>query len=213
MSSYRIISNDNNGPVVFLIVNKEMAQSTDFIYDSVCHKIKGSFVLCEILVDSWGSLLTPWKAEEVQESFSGNASCLLDYIKDIINCENDLQGKDCYVAGYSLAGLFSLWALYESNLFIGCISCSGSLWYPGWKEYVMAKAIDKPVSIYMSLGTKEERTNNMYMKHVGDNTRYMDEIFKVNSCVTDYKFEWNTGGHFTDVSERIIKGISWIIKH
>lgn len=35
------------------------------------------------------------------------------------------------IAGYSLAGLFALYALYKTDVFTRVASMSGSLWFPG----------------------------------------------------------------------------------
>ena len=44
-----------------------------------------------------------------------------------------IHGKASFIgiAGYSLAGLFALYALYKTDAFTRVASMSGSLWFPG----------------------------------------------------------------------------------
>ena len=96
--------------------------------------------------------------------------------------------------GYSLAGLFALWALYESDLFAGAVCCSGSLWYPGWDDYVMKHKILKSDSlIYLCLGGKEEKTNNKEIAVIGDRTRSQEKILRKDPNVKSSVLEWNSG--------------------
>ena len=44
------------------------------------------------------------------------------------------------IAGYSLAGLFALWAAWNSGYFRRVASVSGSLWYPGFTDYIRNNA-------------------------------------------------------------------------
>lgn len=43
------------------------------------------------------------------------------------------------IAGYSLTGLFALYyAIYQTDLFSRVGSISGTLWFPGMKEYIFS---------------------------------------------------------------------------
>ena len=110
-----------------------------------------------------------------------------------------------YIGGYSLGGLFALFAACEKELFDGVMSVSGSLWYPGALEYFNEKSIGKRIGkIYMSLGDKESLTKNVEREKVGFNTEKLAEVF---GRTKEVFFEYNRGGHFTDISERIAKSI------
>ena len=76
---------------------------------------------------------------EVDGSFAGEAGRTLDYIEQQVVPQLDIQSqanRPLYIMGYSLAGLFALWAMYQTDIFAGCATCSGSMWYPGFTEYV-----------------------------------------------------------------------------
>ena len=98
-----------------------------------------------------------------------------------------------------------LFAACEKELFDGVMSVSGSLWYPGALEYFNEKSIGKRIGkIYMSLGDKESLTKNAEREKVGFNTEKLAEVFGKTKEVF---FEYNRGGHFTDINGRIIKSI------
>ena len=56
------------------------------------------------------------------------------------DCTNTADGTTVrflpVIAGYSLAGLFALWAAWNSGYFRRVASVSGSLWYPGFTDYI-----------------------------------------------------------------------------
>jgi len=117
-----------------------------------------------------------------------------------------------YTAGYSLSGLFALWAFLESDAFDGAASCSGSLWIDGWMNFIRGEKLSRDALIYLSLGSKEERTKNPLMSTVGDCTRETYECLKRNPAVKKITLQWNKGGHFADSDARLVKGILWLLQ-
>lgn len=162
--------------------------------------------LVTIRVNDWLNDLSLWKTDKYQ----GNAKQTLKELKELIPMvEKDMEIGKRYIGGYSLAGLFSLYAYLETDLFDGCMSVSGSLWYPGFREYVETKEI-RNGKIYLSLGDTEELTKHKEMKSVGDNTRYLYQLFK--SKVDQCTYEINKGGHFNEPDKRVLKGINWLLE-
>ena len=97
------------------------------------------------------------------------------------------------------------------------MSCSGSLWYPGFKEYFDSRVESgvrrsQPGYIYLSLGDQEARTRNRQMSQVEAITRYVDEKLEEDPGVCGHIFELNTGGHFADNEIRMAKGIAWALE-
>ena len=115
-----------------------------------------------------------------------------------------------WLMGYSLAGLFALWAAYESDVFSGIVCCSGSLWFPDWDHYVRNHVIQSKCSVYLSLGGKEEKAKNKVMASVGDRTRAQEGLLQEDSMVESVVLEWNAGGHFADAGKRLAKGVKWM---
>ena len=75
--------------------------------------------------------------------FSGGAGRLLPLLTENIlpKAEALLPASPAWrgLAGYSLAGLFAIWALYQTDIFSRAASMSGSLWYPGLLDYLSAR--------------------------------------------------------------------------
>lgn len=150
----------------------------------------------------WNYCMTPWKYHDKNMGKTGGGEEFLSWFISEIYDEK-YQGQ--YIGGYSLGGLFALFAACEKELFDGVMSVSGSLWYPGALEYFNEKSIGKRIGkIYMSLGDKESLTKNAEREKVGFNTEKLAEVF---GRTKEVFFEYNRGGHFTDISERIVKSI------
>lgn len=109
----------------------------------------------------------------------------------------------------SFAGLFALWAMYQTDIFAGCATCSGSMWYPGFVEYVNSQPTLTGKHIYISLGGKESRTTDRLMATVADRTKEIYELLKKDN---DVIYEINPGGHFADSGKRLAKAVKWIEK-
>lgn len=164
------------------------------------------FLLAAIVVNDWNKDLTPWEASAVfgKDDF-GDGAC--DTLKEICRYCTD-RSKTYYLGGYSLAGLFSLWAAYQTDLFRGVAAVSPSVWFPGFDEFMKEKEIACK-NVYLSLGNREEKVRNPVMASVGDKIRWTYERLKEQevNCI----LEWNEGNHFRDVDQRVAKGFGQIM--
>lgn len=168
-----------------------------------------NFLLCTFEANDWNDDFSPWEAPPVfgKEGFSGKGIDTLVFLKSrlipyIEICYPEAVSARKVIAGYSLAGLFSLWAALTGN-FDNAISCSGSLWFPGWTDFLEKTALPSSGSeFYISLGDKESKTKNKVMASVEANTLKTVEYLKTKSSCT---FEWNQGGHFNGSEERMAK--------
>lgn len=196
----------SNSPVVFLGINQGEHDFAQKIYSLR----KSEYTLVAFEVSNWNSDFSPWKSPAVfgNEAFCGNGKATLEWLEKLINTLDLSEEK--YIAGYSLAGLFALWSFYESGLFDGAVSCSGSLWFPDWLNYLQSKKAKQDSRIYLSLGDKEELTKNPVMSTVGSATRKTLEYMQSN--ISDCILEWNKGGHFKDPDIRTATGINWILR-
>ena len=165
------------------------------------------FCLVAIKVDNWNSDLSPWEAPAVfgNESFGGKAAAALD---EVLKLTGD-PSKTYYIGGYSLAGLFAIWAAYQTDVFKGVAAASPSVWFPGFSDYMAERKLCAN-SVYLSLGDREEKTKNPVMATVGDNIRKAHELLKAQGVNT--VLEWNPGNHFKDPDIRMAKGFEWVIK-
>ena len=164
------------------------------------------FCLTAVKVDNWNQDLSPWQAPAVfgNEDFGNGAAKTLETVLDI--CSD--SSKKYYIGGYSLAGLFSLWAVYQTDVFSGVAAASPSMWFPGFIDYRKEHEI-KTDKVYLSLGNKEEKTRNPVMATVGDRIREAEMLLKEQG--TDCILEWNQGNHFRDPDIRTARAFSWLI--
>lgn len=167
---------------------------------------------------SWNRDMTPWpmKAPFHQaEPFSGGADGYLRVLLEEIlpRAEKLLQGTPRWrgLAGYSLAGLFALYALFRTDAFSRIACMSGSLWYEGFDNFVRTHEMKRKTDcIYLSLGDKESATRNPVLRMVGQKTGELQQIF-FNTGI-DTAFVLNEGGHFRDADRRTALGIHWILE-
>ena len=115
--------------------------------------------------------------------------------------------KTYYIGGYSLAGLFALWAAYQTDVFAGAVAASPSVWFPEFIDYMKANEI-KVKNVYLSLGDKEEKAKNPTMATVGDCIR--EAYAWLNEQGVNVTLEWNQGNHFKDADVRTAKGFTWV---
>ena len=93
--------------------------------DLINDKVALEYLLVVFKVDDWNGDLSPWPAPPVfgKEGFAGRAE---ETLTEILNyCRDD--NKTYYIGGYSLAGLFALWASTRTDVFKGVAAASPSV--------------------------------------------------------------------------------------
>ena len=174
------------------------------------------FLFATVPVESWNDALSPWEAPAVwgKQGFGGKAGKTLRFLTEqvIPTLKQQLRlpkNIKIILGGYSLAGLFALWASTQTDLFYGIAAASPSVWFPGWMEFEQQHPIQAQ-RVYLSLGNKEERTKNAAMAAVGDNIRTLHSRLAERS--TDCTLEWNSGGHFKDADLRTAMAFRWMME-
>ena len=175
-----------------------------------------NFLFAAVPVESWNDTLSPWEAPAVwgKQGFGGNAMDTLRFLTEqvIPTLKQQLRLPEnikIILGGYSLAGLFALWASTQTDLFYGVAAASPSVWFPGWMEFEQRHLIQAQ-RVYLSLGDKEERTKNAVMAVVGDNIRTLHS--QLTARGVDCTLEWNSGGHFKDADLRTAKAFRWVME-
>ena len=175
-----------------------------------------NFLFAAIPVESWNDALSPWEAPAVwgKQGFGGNAADTLRFLTEQVipslKQQFDLpENVKIILGGYSLAGLFALWASTQTNQFYGVAAASPSVWFPGWMEFEQQHPIQTQ-RVYLSLGDKEERTKNAVMAVVGDDIRTLHS--RLIERGADCTLEWNSGGHFKDADLRTAKAFQWVME-
>lgn len=184
--------------------------------------------IAAVKVSNWNQDLTPWPSDPVfgKVGFGDGAQKTLDMLlgevlpqlaEELPNVGEKLTntGKELpnawkpYICGYSLAGLFALWAVYKTDAFAGAAAVSPSVWYPGWLDFAGRNKIKVP-EVYLSLGMKEEKTRNPVMATVGNAIR--EQYALLQSAGISCQLDWNPGNHFVDSDVRVAKGLAWLLK-
>lgn len=169
-----------------------------------------NFCLKAVRVNSWNTDLSPWPAPAVfgDEDFGEGASRTLEILLREIIPEILSENEKIYLGGYSLAGLFALWAGYQTDFFEGIAAASPSIWFPGFTDYMRANTF-RAGAVYLSLGDREERTKNPFMSQVGNAIR--DGYAVLRNAGINCTLEWNKGNHFKNPDLRTAKAFAWLM--
>ncbi len=194
--------------VLIYLTTEDDEESVNNILELIGKDTNESFCLVAYMIHDWNKELSPWPAPAVfgKEDFGDGAA---DTLKKILNYCTDTT-KTYYIGGYSLAGLFALWSVYNTDTFKGVAAVSPSMWFPNFDTYMEEHEI-KAGNVYLSLGDREGKTKNPVMATVGDKIKKAHTLLK--SQGVNCTFELNEGNHFKDVDIRTAKGYIWLINH
>ncbi len=205
-----------NGPAP-LVYSIDYHENGQLLLDA-CKQVGCSgFNLVTISGLHWNQELSPWAVETVvsrDDNFAGEADQWLSLLTGEVvpRVERLLDAPPAWrmLAGYSLAGLFAVWTAFHSDLFTRILSASGSMWYPGWLEYVAEHQLVADVQgIYLSVGDKESTSRNAVLQTVGERTQAVAALMGERGIPS--KFELNPGNHFKNPPLRVAKGIHWLL--
>ena len=223
LSIHMQMSSVAEAPVVYLLGD---------VADNSPVQVPEGVSLANVGVDLWEENFSPWCAPRVfakGPNFGDGAQKTLDIlINQVIPwAESELTDPPAYrvLVGYSLAGLFSLWAgvsqpgpssqpnAVPTPTFQRIGAVSGSFWFPGLLEYVDQQISGGAVGLthaYLSLGDREARTPNPQIMHVRENAELLAS--KLESAGITSMFELNRGNHFQNVEGRVQKALDWLVK-
>lgn len=226
LSIHTKMSSVAEAPVIYLLGD---------VVDNSPVQIPAGISLVNVGVDLWEKNFSPWCAPRVfakGPNFGDGAQKTLDtLINQVIPwVESELNAPPAYrvLMGYSLAGLFSLWAGVSqpgvsqpgaphvdvpTATFQRIGAISGSFWFPGLLDYVDQQLRGGVVGLthaYLSLGDREARTPNPQIMHVRENAELLAS--KLESAGITSMFELNRGNHFQNVEGRMQKALDWLVK-
>ena len=175
------------------------------------------FALVAISDLDWNHDMVPWDSPPAfknAEPCTGGADDYLRLLTEAIipTAEREISGVPRWrgIAGYSLAGLFALYAIYQTDLFSRVGSMSGSLWFPGMKDYIFSHEPKCwPDCMYFSLGDKESKTRNPVLQYVRKNTEEIQAFYQGEGI--DTMFQLNPGNHYNHAIERTAAGLCWLL--
>ena len=205
---------ESESPVIYLNTFLDEGQK---VYEAAQAAGCPPFTLVAISDLEWNHDMVPWdgpSAFKNAEPCTGGADDYLRLLTEEIipTAEKGIAGVPCWrgIAGYSLAGLFALYAIYQTDLFSYVGSMSGSLWYSGMKEYIFShEPKRRPDCIYFSLGDKESKTRNPVLRSVRQNTEEIQAFYQAKGI--DTVFQLNPGNHYDHAVERTAAGLCWLL--
>ena len=207
-------SNTPNSPVIYLNTFSDEGQK---VYEATQAAGCPPFTLVAISDLDWNHDMVPWDSPPAfknAEPCTGGADDYLRLLTEgiIPTAEKEITGVPSWrgIVGYSLAGLFALYAIYWTDLFSRVGSMSGSLWFPGMKDYIFSHEPKRqPDHMYFSLGDKESKTRNPVLRSVRQNTEEIQTFYQSKGINT--VFELNPGNHYNHAAERTAAGIVWLL--
>lgn len=187
----------------------------------------------------WARALMPWADDAVSRDaeVGRHAPDTLRFIEHALLpwLRERFGALPCIIGGYSLGGLFALWAARNTDAFAAVAAASPSLWINGWGEYAAAHPILSPQAtahhslnttlpistpqhittttpIHLSLGDREEHCRNQRMKRIGDCVRAEHTLLCQQLSLTAVTLRWHEGGHFGAEAERTAEAFAWCIE-
>ena len=201
-------------PIIYLNTFSDEDQK---VYEATQASGCPPFTLVAISDLDWNHDMVPWDSPPAfknADPCTGGADNYLQLLTEEIipTAEKKIAGVPCWrgIAGYSLAGLFALYSIYQTDLFSRVGSMSGSLWFPGMKEYIFShEPRRRPGCMYFSLGDKESKTRNPVLQSVQQNTEEIHAFYQSKGINT--VFQMNPGNHYNHAAERTAAGIVWML--
>lgn len=171
---------------------------------------------CALLIvhpNSWNDDLSPWPASRVfahGTDFGGGAPVFLAALEQIVS-EITPRGSafdQRILCGYSMGGLFALWAGAHSRAFTRVGSVSGSLWFDGFSQAFAAWPVTHLNRAYLSVGARESRTRNPALSRID---ACLDDAYNhlVQSGVPTLR-QIHPGGHFDHPQQRLCRCIEYL---
>ena len=205
---------ESESPVIYLNTFLDEGQK---VYEAAQAAGCPPFTLVAISDLEWNHDMVPWdgpSAFKNAEPCTGGADDYLRLLTEEIipTAEKGIAGVPCWrgIAGYSLAGLFALYAICQTDLFSRVGSMSGSLWFPSVKEYIFSHEPKRwPDCMYFSLGDKESKPRNQVLRNVRQNTEEIQAFYQAKGI--DTVFQLNPGNHYDHAAERTAAGLCWLL--
>ncbi len=203
-----------NCPLIVLNTYKGDGRS---VVDTIREIDEHSFNLVCIGDLKWDHDMTPWYCPPLSADDTPCTGGADDYLallteKILPHTLEMIHGTPAHIgiAGYSLAGLFAVYALHKTDVFDRAASMSGSFWFPDFKDYVLSHEMKRqPEKMYISLGDKEAKVRHHLLRTVRDHTEAIVEYLRQQGI--DVTWELNPGNHYQDAAMRSAKGIAAIL--
>ena len=239
LSIHTQMSSVAGAPVVYLLGD---------VVDNSPVQVPEGVSLVSVGVDLWEENFSPWCAPRVfakGPNFGDGAQKTLDtLINQVVPwAESELSAPPAYrvLVGYSLAGLFSLWAgVTQADVTQAGVSqpgapqqvargcqpdntpaatfqrigaVSGSFWFPGLLDYVDQQLHGGVVGLTHAYLSLGDREARTPNPQIMHVRENADFLAsKLESAGITSTFELNRGNHFQNVERRMQKALDWLVK-
>ena len=174
------------------------------------------FLLVTIDLEDWIVDLMPWADRNISrdEEAGKHGQETLQYIlQSMIPWLEERYGSlPVILGGYSLGGLFALWASVRTGRFFGVAAASPSVWIKDWIPYAR-KSVPQAKAVFLSLGEREEHVKNQAIARVGDCLRAQYELLREQLGEDRCTLVWEEGNHFADNAGRLARAFAWCIEN
>jgi predicted alpha/beta superfamily hydrolase len=173
------------------------------------------YVLVTIELEDWTVDLMPWADGNISrdpEAGKHGQETLAYILQSLLpELQRRYGALPVILGGYSLGGLFALWASCQTDAFAAVAAASPSVWIHGWLPFAK-KHVPMAGCIYLSLGDREEHVKNQAIARVGDNLRGYYDLLRRQLGADRCTLVWEQGGHFNDNPARLARAFAWCLE-
>ena len=172
-------------------------------------------MLATIELADWMIDLMPWPDNNISRDPEAgkHGQETLEYV--LLSLIPELQKRygplPVIIGGYSLGGLFALWASAQSDSFKAVAAASPSVWIKDWIPFAKKHA-PMADAVYLSLGAQEEHVKNQAIARVGNCLRAQHSLLQEQIGANNCTLFWEPGGHFNDNEGRLARAFAWCIE-
>ena len=173
------------------------------------------FLLATVELSDWMIDLMPWPdaniSREAEAGKHGQETLQYVLVSLIPALQERFGPLPVILGGYSLGGLFALWASAQSDSFRAVAATSPSVWIRDWLPFARKHA---PLAdrVYLSLGDREEQVKNQAIARVGDCLRTQYALLQEQLGAQNCTLAWEPGGHFNDNEGRLARAFAWCME-
>lgn len=214
---------DKRYPVVYVQDGDRLLPVLEELFDSVNDTMEENgreYIIAGVIPRNRLDDYTPWPAPAFTAgvpAFGGLGEQYLDflandfkpYIDDVYRTLPD--SVNTYILGVSLGGLISLYAIYKQACFGRAVSISGSLWYPGFIDFMRNHAPCSADSHALLLsGRMEGACGPPVLRQSVQCAQQAQHILEQQLFNRDIPLIWDDGGHMDNLQLRLKRALQWI---
>ncbi len=176
---------------------------------------RSPFALVTFELEDWIIDLMPWAdgniSREAEAGRHGQETLQYVLLTLLPAMQERFGPLPAVLGGYSLGGLFALWAASQTDSFRAVAAASPSVWIRDWQGYSQAHPT-LAEAVYLSLGDREEHVRNQAIARVGDGIRAQHKLLQRQLGAERCTLVWEPGGHFADNGGRLARAFAWCLE-